>query len=164
MKRSIIVTLVFLAACGGSRAPDVAAAPEPVPDSAAAVPAAPPAAPVRNQAQDREIARLRSQLAERDASIADLQRRLDEAIAEVVRNMARLRTLATRAEAASAMAEAEVVVGQMRTRSPRSAELRQAETFLRNGSAELDAGNYAGAVYLASQAKRVAMGRSSSPR
>jgi hypothetical protein len=114
---------------------------------------------VRNPEQDREIARLRSQLAERDARIDDLQRRLDEAIAEVVRNMARLRTLATRAEAASAMAEAEVVVGQLRTRAPRSAELRQAETFLRNGGAELDAGNYAGAVYLASQAKRVAQAR-----
>ena len=156
------VVFVFLAsalvACGGRTQPappaPVAAAPPPP----APAPAAPETVTVRDPAMERENARLRVQLLERSAQLADTERRLGEATTEVVRAMARLRTLATRAEAASAMAEAEVTLQQLRGRAGQQAppEARQAETALRAGSAAFDAENYGGAVYLATQAKRVA--------
>jgi hypothetical protein len=74
---------------------------------------------------------------------------------EAVRAMARLRSLATRAEAASAMAEAEVTVQQVRQRSPR-ADLAEADRLLHTAGTEFEAENYGGAVYLATQAKRSA--------
>lgn len=96
---------------------------------------------------------------DRDARIDELEARLAEAMNEVVRAMARLRTLATRAEAASAVAEAEVTLQQLRTRAPRAPEVQQSAELLRSAGAQLDAQNYAGAVYLATQAKRLATGR-----
>jgi chromosome segregation ATPase len=119
-------------------------------------------APARNPEADREIARLRSQLQDRNGEIADLQnqiadlqRRLSETMNEAVRAMARLRTLATRAEAASAIAEAEVTVQQIRQRSPR-ADLQEADRLLHTAGVEFEAENYGGAVYLATQTKRSA--------
>src|SRR2546425_8259366 len=47
---------------------------------------------------------------------SDLQARLDEARQEVVRALAKLQTVASRAEAASAMAEAEIAVQSLRFR------------------------------------------------
>jgi hypothetical protein len=98
------------------------------------------------------------QLLERTAQLADAERRLGEATTEVVRAMARLRTLATRAEAASAIAEAEVTLQQLRGRAGQQGapEVAQAEAALRAGSAAFDAENFGGAVYLATQAKRAA--------
>src|SRR6267143_6021673 len=59
---------------------------------------------------DQRVARLELRLLEREAQIDALQERLDDARQEVVRAMAKLQTLATRAGAASAMAEAEVAL------------------------------------------------------
>ncbi len=161
MRVALAALAVTLAACGGSRAPAAPApAPPPAPAPVEPAPASPPpvAAPVRDPELEREVARLRVQVLERDAQIAELDRRLDEAINEVVRAMARLRTLATRAEAASAIAEAEVSIQQLRQRvgTQRTPELPQAEQLLRSGNTEFEAGNFGGAVYLATQAKRVA--------
>lgn len=76
---------------------------------------------------------------------------------EVVRSMARQRTLATRAEAASAMAEAELALRELRNRSPDGLpEVSQAERYLKLSSTEFDQDNFAGALYLANQAKAVA--------
>ena len=144
-------------------------APTPVrADSTAAQRRAAAPAPAPNPDADREtIARLRSQLREHNAQIvdlqgqnADLQRRLTEAISEAVRAMARLRSLATRAEAASAMAEAEVTLQQVKQRTGRT-DLPEADRLLRSASVEFEAENYGGAVYLATQAKRVAGGAGS---
>ncbi len=155
-----VVALTTLTACGPKPQP---AAPAPVPAAAAPAPApARPAVPetvtVRDPETERENARLRIALLERSAQLADTERRLGEATTEVVRAMARLRTLATRAEAASALAEAEATLQQLRGRAGTQAppELRQAEQALRSGSAAFDAENYGGAVYLATQAKRAA--------
>jgi chromosome segregation ATPase len=155
---ALVLTVASLAACAK---PQQTSAPPPVrADASASQRQA--TAPARNPEADREIARLRSQLQERNAQIADLQsqivdaqRRLTEAMSEAVRAMARLRTLATRAEAASAMAEAEVTVQQVRQRSGH-ADLQEADRLLRSASVEFEAENYGGAVYLATQAKRVA--------
>jgi len=160
MRVAFVLLAVALVACGSQPQP---APPPPAPVAATPPPAAPaPTAPetvrVRDPDMERENARMRVQLLERSAQLADTDRRLGEATTEVVRAMARLRTLATRAEAASAMAEAEVTLQQLRGRAGQQAppEARQAEVALRAGSAAFDAENYGGAVYLATQAKRAA--------
>jgi hypothetical protein len=150
---ALALAVTGVTACAGRQQ---ASAPTPVPANAPAPPPPAPApAPARNREADREIGRLRSQLQARDAQIVDLQRRLGEAMNEAVRVMARLRTLATRAEAASAMAEAEVTVQQVRQRAGR-ADLQEAGRLLRSAGVEFEAENYGGAVYLATQAKRLA--------
>ena len=120
--------------------------------------AAPETVTVRDPEMERELARVKVQLLERNARLADMDRRLAEATTEVVRAMARLRTLATRAEAASAIAEAEVTLQQLRGRTGQQAppEAAQAEQALRSASEAFDAENFGGAVYLATQAKRTA--------
>lgn len=113
---------------------------------------------VRDPALEREVARLKIQTLENAAQMAELERRLGEATTELVRAMARLRTLATRAEAASAIAEAEVTLQQLRGRAGQQSapEVVQAERSLRSASEAFAAENFGGAVYLATQAKRAA--------
>jgi septal ring factor EnvC (AmiA/AmiB activator) len=67
--------------------------------------------------REDNIAKLQLRLLERDAQIKQLEERLnsqqemlDEAIHEVVRAKAKLRSLESKAEAASEMAEAEIAV------------------------------------------------------
>ncbi|MBI2072761.1 MAG: SH3 domain-containing protein [Gemmatimonadetes bacterium] len=97
------------------------------------------------------------QLLAKDAQIDALTRQLDDARQEVVRAMARLRTLATRAEAASGMAEAELAVQSLRAKAERSApELAQAQQLLGLSGDEFAKENYGGALYLANQAKSAA--------
>lgn len=103
------------------------------------------------------MAALELQLLERNAQIASLTSQLNDARQEVVRAMARLRTLATRAEAASGMAEAELAVQSLRGKADRAApELAQAQQLLDLSSAEFNDENYGGALYLANQAKAFA--------
>ena len=138
--------------CAGKSAQAPARAPAPV------VRAAPETVVVRDPETAAELGRVKVQLLERTARIADLERRLNESTTEVVRAMARLRTLATRAEAASAIAEAEVTLQQLRGRAGAQAppEVAQTEGILRTASQAFDAENFGGAVYLATQAKRIA--------
>ena len=157
------IVVVFLAAsraaCAG-KTPTAAPAPvvaAPAP-TAAPVRAAPETVTVRDPDMERELARAKVQLLERTAQLAEVERRLGESTIEVVRAMARLRTLATRAEAASAIAEAEVTLQQLKGRAGQQVppEAAQAEAALRQASTAFDAENFGGAVYLATQAKRVA--------
>jgi uncharacterized coiled-coil protein SlyX len=128
------------------------------PPFATSPPAAEPAAPlpaetvlVRDPELEQRVARLELRLLEKEAQLEELQARLDEARREVVRSMARLQTLATRAEAASAMAEAEIALGTVRDNgSPEATQL------LETSAAEFNKQNYAGALYLANQAKSLA--------
>lgn len=154
MKRPLFFAALVLAACSTSQP---AAAPTPTP-APTPVRAAPETVTVRDPEMERELARTRVQLLERTAQLAEMDRRLGEATTEVVRAMARLRTLATRAEAASAIAEAEVTLQQLRGRAGTQAppEAAQAEAALKAASAAFDVENYGGAVYLATQAKRAA--------
>src|SRR6266550_4348526 len=122
-------------------------------------------AAARDSALEQRVARLELRLVERDAQLEDLQARLDEARQEVVRTMAKLQTIASRAEAASAMAEAEIAIQSLRAAPGAEAEggvdLAQAGTLLQQGSAEFAKQNYGGALYLANQAKNLAgLGRS----
>ena len=100
---------------------------------------------------------LELRLLERDAQLADLQARLDDARQEVVRAMAKLQTLASRAEAASGMAEAEIALDSLRVAGQQAApEIAQVTQLLHMSSTEFDKQNYGGALYLANQAKGVA--------
>lgn len=156
MRAAIVLSALTLSACGPRRAADDVPAPVSPPPATARM--RPETVTVRDPAIERELARTRIDLLERSAQLEDTERRLGEATTEVVRAMARLRTLATRAEAASAIAEAEVTVQQLKGRAGAEAptEVRAAEAALRNASAAFDSENFGGAVYLATQAKRIA--------
>lgn len=142
----------------------VGCAPKSQPQVQAPAPTPPPAVvetvtvTTRDPDMMLELGRTKVQLLERNARIADMERRLGESTTELVRTMARLRTVATRAEAASAIAEAEVTLQQLRGRSGQQAppEVAQAEAALRQASTAFDAENFGGALYLATQAKRAA--------
>ena len=156
----LIAAVAAVAACAGQPKPITVPAPIAVelPSSAPPTPTKPETVTVRDPEMERELARTKVQLLERSAQLADMDRRLGETTTEVVRAMARLRTLATRAEAASAIAEAEVTLQQLRGRAGQQGapEVAQAEAALREGSRAFDAENFGGAVYLATQAKRAA--------
>src|SRR6266700_6734779 len=113
---------------------------------------------VRETALEQRAARLELKALEQEAQVDELQSRLDDARREVVRAMAKLQSLATRAEAASGMAEAEIALQALRTSgNPQGVpELGQAAQLLQLATAEFDKQNYGGALYLANQAKEAA--------
>ncbi len=152
-----LVPVVLLAACSGGQ-PKLA--PEPARDSVIVqLPdTVRDTVVIRDPEQEQKIARLQVQLLERDAQVEELRARLDEARREVVRAMAKLQTLASRAEAASGMAEAEVALRSLKAVAGQQAapEVAQAGQLLQMGSAEFDKQNYGGALYLANQAKGLA--------
>lgn len=113
---------------------------------------------VRDPQLEQQVARLELRLLERDALIEQLQSRLDDARQEIVRTLAKLQTTASRAEAASAMAEAEVSLQTLRgtTGAQGAPEVAQAANLLQTGQTEFDKQNYGGALYLANQAKGIA--------
>jgi uncharacterized coiled-coil protein SlyX len=104
-------------------------------------------------AQERRAARLELELWEQDAMVEDLQAQLEDARRDVVRAMAKLRTLATRAEAASAMAEADVALQPLSRNGRDAQEIRQVRELMQQAAAEFGKQNYGGALYLANQAK-----------
>jgi Bacterial SH3 domain len=129
----------------------------------APLPATAPQQPSRAAAaaraeQDRRVARLELALLEKNTQVEELQGQLDQAREEVVRAMAKLQTLASRAEAASGIAEAEVALQPLRGRSTQQTapEAAQASRLLREASSEFNQENYGGALYLANQAKALA--------
>ncbi len=116
---------------------------------------------VRDTALEQRAGRLELKTLEQEAQVEELQDRLDDARREVVRAMAKLQSLATRAEAASGMAEAEIALEALRSAnggggSAGSPELAQGTQLLQLATAEFDKQNYAGALYLATQAKNAA--------
>lgn len=105
------------------------------------------------------LARLEIQILERDARIRDLQESLDATRREVVRNLAKLQSQASRAEAASGLAEAELAIQALARMDggDRISEYGQARARLREGSVELAAENYGGALYLSNEARALAL-------
>jgi uncharacterized coiled-coil protein SlyX len=144
----MLLAAVPLTACAAKK-PEVTTAPKPA--------RRPTVSPTAKSDSDRRIARLELALMDRDAQVDDLQARLDETRQEVVRAMAKLQTLATRAEAASGMAEAELALQPLKVAAPQSSpEAAQAKRLLGQSSAEFGKENYGGALYLANQAKALA--------
>jgi uncharacterized coiled-coil protein SlyX len=159
-----LASVMVLGACGGKPAPP-AAAPAPAPEPVAIVVDSPRAPPpdtvrIRDSEAEQRAARLELKLLEREAQIEELQVRLYEARQEAVRAMSKLQTLASRAEAASGMAEAEVAVRTLKGAAggPNSPQVTQATQLLQSSTTEFNQQNYGGALYLANQAKRMASG------
>jgi uncharacterized coiled-coil protein SlyX len=113
---------------------------------------------VRDPDVERRLARLELRVLEKEAQVDELQTRLDDARDDVVRTMAKLHTLASRAEAASAMAEADVALQTFRARDGARSlpEMAQVQQFIQQSTSEFAKENYGGALYLANQAKAAA--------
>jgi hypothetical protein len=112
----------------------------------------------RTAETDAQIARLQIQLLERDQRIRGLDEELAASRQEVVRNLAKLQSQASRAEAASGLAEAEIAVERLGRLDGGSdlTEYADAQSRLAEGSAEFTAENFGGALYLATQARTLA--------
>lgn len=153
--------ILALAGCAG-RPPEPT--PVPVPDTTPVpVRVVTETVTVRDHELEQRVSRLELRVMERDAQVEDLQARLDEARREVVRSMAKVQTLATRAEAASGMAEAEIAVRTLRRSAggQTAPELAKAGKLLEDATKEFNIQNYGGALWLANQAKSTAgVGRS----
>ncbi len=154
----LILSAGLLLACQSSKS-STKPAPDPVPP-----PRQVDTIAVRDVELEQRAARLQWRVLEKEAEVEELQSQLDEAQREVVRVMARLQTLATRAEAASAIAEAEVAVQPLASVSGAgaAADAAQAKRLLTMAGTEFNRQNFGGALYLASQAKTLA-GRSRPP-
>jgi|GEM_PF-1918445 len=117
------------------------------------------------RALEKQMAELQLRVVEKDALTEQLQQRqeflqrqFDDAIQEVVRAKARLRSLESKAEAASNMAEAEIALKTIKTHYPNAAtdsEFIKASDLLTMSSQEFEKQNYGGALYLAIQAVSV---------
>ena len=110
-----------------------------------------------NAQLEERMARLQIELLGRDVQLQELQQQLDETRQEVVRNMAKLQSQASRAEAASGISEAEIALQALATsRGTDVAEYAQARSLVAQSSAEFGSDNYGGALYLATQARTLA--------
>lgn len=86
------------------------------------------------------------------------QQRLDAAIVEVVRSKARLRSLESKAEAASTIAEAEIAISGLKKQitaddADAREEVSKTDQLVKMSANEFEARNFGGALYLANQAK-----------
>lgn len=105
---------------------------------------------------EERVAKLHMLLLEKEAQLGDLNHRLEEAILEVVRAKAKLRSLESKAEAASNLAEAEIALKALRTKSPEvtgDPKYARAAELLKLGAEEFKKRNFGGALYLSGQAK-----------
>ena len=137
--------------------------PEPPPPAAPA-PVAPQVCPVCvDQAQ--EVARLRQDLASREAEIRELRssqrdqvKVIQESTREVTRAKAKMRRLATQADAASYIAEVEVALGALRASLPASPPaplVALAQSLLDSTAAPFAQGDYGAAMDRAAQAEQL---------
>ena len=144
---TLIMMLAAITACTPKKSPSPAPARSPDP----------PRSTGRTAELEQRVARLELRLLERSAELEQMQARLDEARREVVRAMAKLQTAASRAEAASGMAEAELALETLKKSAPQAPELVQTRSLLGTSNEEFERENYGGALYLATQAKAVAV-------
>lgn len=160
-RAALVAALVIAAGC--SKAPPPEAGPAPAVTSTAGQPTRArvvrDTVVVRDAEMERRLGRAELRVLEKEAQVAELQSRLDDARDEVVRTMSKLETLNSRAEAASGMAEADVAIQALRgsaggTQSP---ELGQAAQLIRRSNAEFEKRNFGGALYLANQARAFAL-------
>ena len=95
-----------------------ASAPPPTPDPPPRPPAPRAALPGETDEAGR-IAHLRLRLLEQEVQNAEVQRKLDDAIQEIIRANAQLQSVESRAQAASTLAEAEVALSTVEATAPR---------------------------------------------
>jgi hypothetical protein len=111
---------------------------------------------VRDPELEQKLALCELLLLEKEAQVNELQTRLDDARQEVVRAMSKQQSLASRAEAASGMAEAEIALQSLRATAGTQG-VPEVSRLIKLSTVEFDKQNYAGALYLASQAKGAAL-------
>jgi hypothetical protein len=117
------------------------------------------------QRLEQELSSLKIQAIEQDALISELrrrseaqQKRLGSAIVDVVRSKAKLRSMESKAEAASTIAEAEIAFKALQNQAASFDwvaldEIAITEHLLEMSAQEFNTQNYGGALYLANQAK-----------
>jgi hypothetical protein len=115
------------------------------------------------RALEDQVTGLKLQALEKETTLRELHGResaleakLDEAVQEVVRAKSKLRSLESRAEAASNMAEAEIALKAIEAQATGRGgdrDLSQAQQLLKMSAEEFKKENYGGALYLANQAK-----------
>jgi hypothetical protein len=130
----------------------------------------------KNADLEKQVVDQQFQLLQKEAMVKELrrrvvaqQKRLDDAITEVVRTKSKLRSIESKAEAASAIAEAEIAVKAMKSllatgNREQEAALEKAQQLLKQSSREFKARNYGGALYLAVQSKTQVGGRDQLPQ
>jgi hypothetical protein len=150
-----LIAAASIAACTSTPKTPTAPVPTPV-DTPVEAPPQPKPEPVRDPELEQKLARTELRLMEKEAQVDELQQRLDDARQEVVRAMAKLQSLATRAEAASGIAEAELALQSLRS-SGAPQVVSDVSQLMRLSTAEFDKKNYGGALYLANQAKSAAV-------
>jgi uncharacterized coiled-coil protein SlyX len=113
---------------------------------------------LRDPDLEKRASRLELRVIEKETQADELQTKLDDTRDEVVRTMAKLQTLASRAEAASAMAEADVALQAVRAGAAgqQLPEIGLSAKLVQQANAEFNKQNFGGALYLANQAKATA--------
>ena len=118
-----------------------------------------------NQSRRVDNQRMRIALLEKEARNRQLEAQLsfqkqmvDETVNEVVRTKAKLRSVESKAEAASTMAETEIAIIDMKALASSgsigsSEHLIKADTLIKKSTEEFNSENYGGALYLAEQAR-----------
>lgn len=107
---------------------------------------------------DTKYARLQALLAERDAQVQTLNRKIDDSIHEAVRTKSKLRSQDSKAEAASDLAEGEGALKAFKGSIPeveQQPDFARATVLVTMSAAELKKENYSGSLYLTAQAKAI---------
>jgi uncharacterized protein (UPF0332 family) len=108
------------------------------------------------QESDGILARLQLLSLEKELQKKELNIKLEEAILEVVRAKSKLRSVETKAEAVSALAEGEIALKTIKASvadNENDEKSHKAKELLQTSSRELKNENYSGALYLTIQAK-----------
>ena len=157
MRRALVLSaaLVLATACASAK-------PKPAPAAAAPAPVKTrvvhDTVMVKDPEMERRVTLLELRLLEKEAQVEDLEVRLVDTRTAVVRAMAKAQTLTSRAEAASGMAEAEIALQSLQaSKGQNLPEAMQVTHLVKQSSLEFDRKNYGGALYLATQAKQLAM-------
>jgi hypothetical protein len=115
----------------------------------------------RAQELELKLARSHVALLEKEAQIQALQEKLELATQEVVRSMAKLRGVESKAEAASNLAEAEIALRMLEKQAAgqgRDQELQQTRHLMQMAIDEFKKQNYGGTLYLAAKVKTLSTG------
>jgi len=105
-----------------------------------------------------EFMQLRLQLLQQEEEITRLTSSQEQAVQDVVRAKARLRSHAGKAETVANMAEVKIIQLSRKKAASTTMErqfLKRAEQYLSMGDAELDEENYEGAAYLVGKAREL---------
>lgn len=105
-----------------------------------------------------EFMQLRLQLLQKDEEIGRLASSQEQAVQDVVRAKARLRSHAGKAETVANMAEVRMMLTSSKEKAASVSHrqmLKRADQYLTMGDAELDVENYEGAAYLVGKAREL---------